>query len=71
MMPTMATTGAKLKRIRRGSGMTQAELYEASGVAASTIARIENGQRKMPHPRTLKKLAEALNVSIYDLLEDE
>jgi transcriptional regulator with XRE-family HTH domain len=51
--------------------MTQADLYEASGVAQSTIAQIENGRRKEPHPGTLKKLAEALDVSIYDLLEDE
>ena len=77
MMPTMSdtnrqrSTGQKLKRLRRGSGMTQADLYEASGVAQSTIAQIENGRRQEPHPGTLKKLDEALDVSIYDLLEDE
>ena len=71
MLAVMATTGEKLKRERRGEGLTQAELAERSGVAQSTIAQIEGGARPTPHPRTLKKLAEALDLRARDLLPDE
>ena len=40
------------------------------GVAQSTIAQIEGGARPNPHPRTLKKLAEALGVETRALLDD-
>ncbi len=40
MLADVATTGEKLVRLRRGQGLTQAELSDASGVAQSTIAQI-------------------------------
>jgi transcriptional regulator with XRE-family HTH domain len=70
MLATVATTGTKLKRERRGEGLTQAELAKRSGVAQSTIAQIEGGARPNPHPGTLKKLAEALGVDTRELLDD-
>lgn len=70
MMPTVATTGQKLKRLRRGAGLTQTELSEMTGVAQSTIGQIETGERVEPRPATLRKLAQALDVSISDLIED-
>ncbi len=56
--------------MRRGQGLTQAELSEASGVAQSTIAQIETGKRAKPHPGTLKKLAGAMGPDAAALLED-
>jgi transcriptional regulator with XRE-family HTH domain len=50
--------------------MTQVELARKSGVAQSTITQLESGVRKTPHPGTLRKLADALEVSPYELLED-
>ncbi len=70
MIEMMATTGEKLKRLRRGSGLTQVELAGKAGISQSTIAQIETGEPKTPHPRTLKKLAEALGVRPFELLED-
>ncbi len=70
MLADVATTGEKLSRLRRGEGLTQEELSDASGVAQSTIAQIETGKRERPHPGTLKKLANALGVRTSDLLED-
>jgi transcriptional regulator with XRE-family HTH domain len=70
MLTEVATTGEKLKRLRRGRGWTQKELSDASGVAQSTIAQIETMRREEPRPGTLKKLAVALDVSPADLLED-
>jgi transcriptional regulator with XRE-family HTH domain len=70
MLTTVATTGKKLRRLRRGKAMTQETLAEKAGMSPSTIVEIENGKRKSPHPGTLGKLAEALDVSPADLLED-
>jgi transcriptional regulator with XRE-family HTH domain len=71
MLAVMASTGEKLRRERRGAGLTQVELAERSDVAQSTIAQIEGGARPNPHPRTLTKLAEALGLRARDLLPDE
>ncbi len=70
MIEMVVTTGEKLKRLRRGSGLTQAELADKAGISQSTIAQIETAERKTPHPRTLKKLAEALGAEPFELLED-
>jgi len=70
MIMAVATTGEKVKRLRRGKAWTQVQLPEHSNVAQSTIAQIESGARKQPHPATLGKLAEALRVEPAELLED-
>jgi len=70
MMQAVATTGEKLRRLRRGSAMTQEQLAKASSVSPSTIVAIERGERPNPHPGTLGKLAKVLEVSPADLLED-
>ena len=48
---------------RQRSGLTQAELAEASGVTDETISRIERG-RYEPAVSTLFRLAEALEISL-------
>ncbi len=70
MIMVVATTGEKLKRLRRGKAWTQVQLAEHSEVAQSTIAQIESGARKQPHPGTLGKLSNALGVEPAELLED-
>ncbi len=70
-MLATVNTGEKLRRERRAGGLTQVELAERSGVAQSTIAQIERSIRENPHPRTLKKLAEALGLEARALLPDE
>lgn len=70
MLVDVASTGEKLKRLRRGRALTQVELAEKAGVSQSTVAQIEGGDRPTPHPGTLGKLAKALEVSPADLLDD-
>jgi len=59
--------GAKLRHHRALALMTQEDLVKASGVSRDTISRIELGQQNA-HPRTLKKLAKALDVDPRELL---
>ena len=70
MLATARTTGEKLRRFRRGKGMTQVQLARAAGLHDTTITYIETGQHKNPHPSTLAKLADVLDVTPLDLLDD-
>jgi DNA-binding XRE family transcriptional regulator len=63
-------TGEKLKRYRRGAGLTQVELAEKAEVAQSTVTQIERGNITEPRPGTLKALAKVLGITPMDLLDD-
>lgn len=51
----------RLRELRLRAAMTQIDLAERSGVARTTIIRLESGDPN-PHPSTVKKLARALKV---------
>ena len=54
------------KRLREQQSLSLTDLAQKSGVNRITIHRIENGKQK-PMPRTIRKLAEALQVSVEEL----
>ena len=58
----------RLKELRRERVLSLRELEERSGVSYNTIWRIEDG-RQGAHPRTIRKLAEALGVEPAELLK--
>lgn len=60
----------KLKEFRRRRVLSMRELEELSGVSHNTIWRIESG-RQGAHPRTIRKLAQALGVKPEKLLKEE
>ena len=61
--------GALLLRLRKSAGLTQMELGEFLGVPHSNIVFWEWSD-KPPRSDLLPKLAQALNVSVQDLLFD-
>lgn len=72
------TTGSwlpGLRRVRLNAGLTLTDLEartEAAGakkVYRATISELENGRRGA-HPRTAYALAQALGVSVEDLMTD-
>ena len=63
------TIGEQIKEVRKKAGLTQKELGERLGVSYQSIAQWENNLRK-PKYDTLKRIAEALDVSPMDLLVD-
>jgi transcriptional regulator with XRE-family HTH domain len=58
---------ARTKEWRESHGLTQRELAAEAGVGEATVARIEIGASVSPP--TARKIAEALGVSVVDLLE--
>jgi transcriptional regulator with XRE-family HTH domain len=69
-MLVMTEVGDRLKKMRRRAMLTQEELAKRSGVGITTINRIETGAVEDPHFSTLRKLAQALEASPRELVED-
>ena len=59
----------RLRRMRTEKGLSQARLAARAGLDPSTVNQIERGAREAS-PATLRKLADALDVGIADLLEE-
>jgi transcriptional regulator with XRE-family HTH domain len=59
----------RLRELRRERVLSLRELEERSGVSYNTIWRIEDG-RQGAHPRTVRKLAEALGVAPKELIQE-
>lgn len=64
----MIDIGENIREIRKLKGMTQAELGKKIGMSYQQIGQYENGKRN-PKLQTIKKLAIALEVSMYDILK--
>jgi transcriptional regulator with XRE-family HTH domain len=60
----------RLKALRHKRVLTLRELEQRSGVAYNTIWHLENGKRGA-QPRTLRKLARALDVEPEELVKTE
>jgi transcriptional regulator with XRE-family HTH domain len=59
----------RLKELRREQVLSLRELEDRSGVSYNTIWRIEDG-RQGAHPRTVRKLADALGVKPSELIKE-
>jgi transcriptional regulator with XRE-family HTH domain len=61
--------GTNIRRYRTEQKLSLRELGERAGVSASLLSQVENG-RIDPSISSLRRIAEALDVSIFYLLED-
>jgi transcriptional regulator with XRE-family HTH domain len=61
--------GERLKEVRRGKGMTQADLAEKTAITASYIGRLERAGAA-PGIDLVARLAAALGTTIADLLPE-
>jgi transcriptional regulator with XRE-family HTH domain len=66
----LVTLGQRVRHLRRGRGMTLAQLAAATGSASSALSMIENGRRE-PRLSLLQAIAGALDVPVEDLLRSE
>jgi transcriptional regulator with XRE-family HTH domain len=62
--------GARLRRLRRESALSQRDLTRMTGIAFDTISRLETGKQRA-QPRTIRKLADALGVEPRELMKGE
>lgn len=62
--------GDKLKQLRKENKLTLKELHNKTGISISFISDIEN-KRRNPSIDNLKVLANALNVSISELMDED
>jgi predicted ATPase/DNA-binding XRE family transcriptional regulator len=58
--------GARLRRLREAAGLTQEELASRAGLSTRGISSLERGERKHPHPHTVRSLADALGLADYE-----
>lgn len=67
MLVNMEVDATKLRQLREARALSLRELQELSGVNYNTIWFIEAGRRQRAHPRTVRKLAQALGVEPTEL----
>lgn len=65
----MVAIAENLKHHRKINKFSQMELSEQSGVSQAQISAIEIGNKPNPGIVTIKKLADALNVSVDELIK--
>lgn len=63
----MEINQTELKRLRQYAGLTIRDLAKQAGISHAHLAYIEKGERK-PREGVTKKLADALNVSMEDIV---
>lgn len=58
-----------IRTIRKKQGLSQDKLSKLAEVAYNTIVKIESDENSNPTIETLRRIAEALNIRIEDLLK--
>lgn len=61
----------KMMLLRKKKGMTQEELANEADISRMTIYNYENGNRQSPDVNSLKKIADALDVTLDYLLDED
>ena len=64
-----STLAKKVKNLSEEKGLSQEKLARLADVSNNTIVNVEAGKQKNPTIDTLTKIAEALNISINDLIK--
>lgn len=64
------TVGEQIKALRENAGLTQTELGEKVGVSGVAIMRYEKNKRQ-PRIEHLQRIADALEVPVTDLFDNE
>lgn len=69
MSNAKTTIGDNIKKYRKKIGISQDILSKKANLAFHTIAKIEAGSTPNPTIDTVKKIADALGVSLDDLMK--
>jgi len=69
MSSKLSTIGRNIKKYRARRDISQDKLSKLAGITLHTITKIESGATLDPRIKTVKKIADALGVSIDDLMK--
>ena len=69
MSKDQSTIGKTIRKYRQGKEMSQEALARAADLSLPTIVKIESGETPNPSIDTVKKIADALGVSLDDLIK--
>jgi transcriptional regulator with XRE-family HTH domain len=58
----------RIKQVRKKVGWSQQKLAEKAGLSLAVITKIEQGVAKRPSIQTMMKLADALGISLDELV---
>lgn len=67
-MAHQSTIAEKVRKARKKTGLSQDKLARKAGVAYNTVVKIESGENKNPTIKTLRSIANALDVSVDELI---
>lgn len=70
MSKKQSIIGQNIKKYREKMGISQDKLSKFAGITLHTITKIESGATPDPRIETVKKIADALSVSIDNLLKE-
>ena len=62
------SVGELITEARENVGITKNQLAEKAKVSHTEIARIENGEREVPNPKTLRKISKYIGINYNDLM---
>jgi len=71
MLTVVKIDGEKVRAAREQAFLSKGELAERAQLDRNTIGRIENAGTIEVHPRTIRKIAEALSVDPASLTPQE
>ncbi len=60
-----------IKKLRKKKGISQDRLAKLADVTHTTLVKIESGANDNPTIKTLKKIANALEVTLDDLIKGQ
>ena len=69
MSKDLSTIAKNIKKYRDKLGVSQDKLSKLAGVTLHTLTKIETGATPNPTIDTVKKIADALGVSLDDLMK--
>lgn len=69
MSKEISIIAKNIKRYRAKKGISQDKLSKLAGITLHTITKIESGATSDPRIETVKKIADALCVSIDDIMK--
>ncbi len=64
----MEVNGTRLRELREARVLSMQDLALAAALDRQTIYALENGRRRNAHPKTIRKLAAALDVEAQELV---